>query len=229
MKKSFFRHSLCHVVLLVVFSVGLIAFPVLGIAQQESIAKEKTSLTPKTDMLKKILENSKWGAVDRPQEALYEVDQQLQQVRRKIKSLRAALITSSSKADESKLQDYVAISEELAKMKAEIEKMQVNVTSCKTICSKKELAAAEGKEPPKTEEKAPVSMQEAEKAFGEYKKSLANLKKLSEKVGDNNLKGLALELENGLKDVEKAMEICGECMGDMDAQKPPRMKPRMEE
>ena len=220
MKASFLRHSLCHVVLLVVFSVSLLAFPLVGFAQRTDVAKEKPSLTPKTDMLKKILENSKWGAVDRPMEALYEVDQQLQKVRVKIKSLKATLITSSSKADEEKLKDYLAISEDLSGMKAAIEKMEVNVNACKTMCSQKELAAAEGKEPPKKMEKSPVSMAEAEKSFEEYKKSLASLKKLSEKVGDNNLKGLAIELENGIPDIEKAMKICGECMGAMEPAEP---------
>ena len=205
----------CAVLVCCIFSVALL-FPVSVMAQETTIQKEKVSISPKTDMLKSILQNSKWGVVDRPIEAIYEVEQNLQAVRTKIKALRATLISTSSKAEEEKLQDYVTISRVLSDMKVKLELIQISMTECKTKCSKMEVAAAEGKPQPEGAIFGDEPAVPAQRYLSQLNKSRNELESLAKKVEDTQLEGLAKELGNDLEALKKAVDICGTCLIDVE-------------
>ncbi len=187
--------------------------PLQGLAQETGIAKEEESLTPKADMIKQIIENTKWGAADRPMEALYEVDTELQKVRKKIKGLRAALLGSSTEeAKQDELDKYVKVSDELTRMKKDLETIQMSMTRCKSMCSRMEMAAAEGQELPQRYFKVAEMSDRADMALESFKKSLANLKKLATDLKNTKILNLAKELENDAEALEKAYTLCKSCL-----------------
>lgn len=181
-------------------------------AQEVGVAKEKESITPQTDMLKSILENTKWGAADRPMEALYAVDQSLQQVRVKIKAVRAALLGSASEAKQDELEKYLKVSEELTKMKKALENIQVEMTSCKSMCARMEMAAAEGKAAPLSQEKTEDHSMKAAKSVEQFNASLEELKKLAKDMKNTKLINLADELTKDAEALGKAVKICNSCL-----------------
>ena len=181
-------------------------------AQEVGVAKEKESITPQTDMLKSILENTKWGAADRPMEALYAVDQSLQQVRVKIKALRAALLGSASEAKQDELAKYLKVSEEMTKMKKALENIQVEMSGCKSMCARMEMAAAEGKTAPLSMEKTEDHSMKATKSVEQFNASLEELKKLAKDIKNTKLINLSDELTKDSEALSKAVKICTSCL-----------------
>ncbi len=206
------KHSKRWITALTVVVIVVMFLPYVCSAQEVTIAKKKEPLTPQTDMIRDILENTKWGVSDRAYEALYQAEMQLQNIRRKVKSLRASLIMSSSEATEEQLSHYLKASQLMVDIKKSLETIQTSISSCTGQCAKVEMAAAEGKPLPPEPEKIDKMTESGVDAAMRLKKTVNDLQEVATELEDKKLKGVADELTVDADQLQKAVTICQSCM-----------------